>query len=611
MGEIIQLLPDHLANQIAAGEVIQRPASVVKELLENAIDAQATEIQLIVKDAGKELIQVIDNGSGMSPMDLRMCFERHATSKIREIDDLFAIKTMGFRGEALASMAAVAQIEVKSRMQEEEVGNMIRIEASEVKLQEPIAAPIGTNFSVKNLFYNVPARRKFLKSNTSEFKHILDEFTRVAMAYPEISFRLFHNNTEQFHLNSENLKSRIVGLLGTKFEKHLVPVSEDTELLKISGFIGKPEAAIKTRGNQFFFVNNRFIKSHYLNHAVVNAFDGLIEKETFPFYILFLELNPERVDINVHPSKQEVKFDDESLMYAYIHAAIKHALAKFNIMPSLDFTLNQEIENLESVKLPISDSQVEKVRSGFLNHTFSQGGQSHFIGGNQERKEWENQREALFPEMPKANHSSLLMNSSIDNASNQELPFEMPVNRKQSSLLWGNYIISTVKSGFLLIHYKRALERIVYEDLVKKMSLGKPVSQQLLFPIPLEISPIDIPLLEDALSFLNAIGYEIESFGKQDYVIQGAPVGIKEGREQIVFDEVLEQIKIEPSMLKDKSKNRLLVTTSKKIAQTKQVHPDELQSMIDELFACEQPNYAPDGQNIFQILSQEKLASLL
>ena len=379
MPDVIQLLSDHIANQIAAGEVIQRPASAVKELLENAIDAKATEIQLIVKEAGKELIQVVDNGVGMSPTDARMSFERHATSKIRNINDLFTIRTMGFRGEALASIAAVAQVEMRTRVADMDTGTRLVIEGTEVKVAEPVGTPVGTSIMVKNLFFNVPARRHFLKSNTTEFRHIIDEFIRIALAHPHIGFRLFHNGVEQYHLEAGNLKTRVVSLLGNSYEKNLVPVEEQTDLLNIKGFIGKPEAATRTRGMQFFFINNRFIRNAYLNHAVVNAYEGLIEKEAFPFYVLFLEVDPARVDVNVHPTKQEVKFEDDRLMYTYLNAAVKHALARYNIAPSLDFTLSPEIQQLSSVQLPSTDSDKEDVQKGYLFNNFSQKGQAHFI----------------------------------------------------------------------------------------------------------------------------------------------------------------------------------------------------------------------------------------
>ena len=379
MPDEIQLLSDHIANQIAAGEVIQRPASAVKELLENAIDAGATEIQLIIKDAGKELIQVIDNGKGMSPTDARMSFERHATSKIRNIEDLFTIRTMGFRGEALASIAAVAQVEMKTRQAQNEAGTRIIIEGTQVQLQEPCAINEGTSISVKNLFYNVPARRHFLKSATTEFRNIVDEFTRVAMAYPQIGFKLWHNGAEQFHLTRGSLKARIVDLLGKQVEKNLVPVEEQTELVSIQGFIGKPQAATRTRGNQFFFINNRFIRNAFLNHAIVQGYQGMIEKEAFPFYVLFISVDPARVDVNVHPTKQEVKFEDDRMIYAYMNAAVKHALARNNIAPAIDFTLNADIQQMPAVQLPVTERTRDDVSGGYLSHVFSQKSQAHIV----------------------------------------------------------------------------------------------------------------------------------------------------------------------------------------------------------------------------------------
>lgn len=610
MQDIIQLLPDHLANQIAAGEVIQRPSSAVKELLENAIDAGATEIQLIIKDAGKELIQVVDNGSGMSPMDARMSFERHATSKIREINDLFAIHTMGFRGEALASIAAVAHVDMKTRRPDEETGTHLIVEATEVKKQEPTACAAGTSFSIKNLFYNVPARRKFLKSNTSEYKHILEEFTRIALARPEIAFRLYHNNTEQFHLKSENLKSRIISLLGNKAEKNLVPVTENTELLKISGFIGKPEAATRTRGNQFFFVNNRFIRSPYLNHAVTSAFEGLLDKESFPFYVLFLELDPQRVDVNVHPSKQEVKFDDEQMLYAYMHAAITHALARFNIAPSLDFSLNPEIQNLAAVRMPLSDAQKDTVQKGFLHHSFSQSGRAHFMDHQNDRIAWQQQKKAFFPDLPSAIGNT---EEAPDLSSQPEtLPFSKEADKPLHSLLqWGDYLITTVKSGFLLLHQKRALERILFENLQKKMNSERAVSQQLLFPLALDTSPADAVLLGQILPFLRKTGYDIDPFGPQSFVINGAPSEISATKAQEVLEEIIEQIKHEPSILKDKEQERLLKVMARQMAQPRQLSASEAQALIDELFACAQPQYAPGGKTIFTILSKEQLGALL
>ncbi len=337
MADLINLLPDNVANQIAAGEVIQRPASVVKELLENAVDAGSTSIKLVIKDAGKTLIQVVDDGCGMSETDARMSMERHATSKVHAIDDLFAIRTMGFRGEALASIAAVAQVEVKTRRKGDELGTHLIVEGSEVKKQEPCQCPEGTIISVKNLFFNVPARRNFLKSNPVETRHIIEEFQRVALAYPEIFFSLHHNSVEVFHLPKGNLRQRIMGVFGKKQNQHVVPVTESTDILQINGFVGKPESAKKTRGDQYFFINQRFIKSPYLNHAVFNAYEELLTKDSYPFFVLFIDIDPQRIDINVHPAKQEIKFEEEKIVYSFIRAAVKHALGQYSVTPSLDF----------------------------------------------------------------------------------------------------------------------------------------------------------------------------------------------------------------------------------------------------------------------------------
>lgn len=613
MPDIIQLLPDHLANQIAAGEVVQRPASVVKELLENAIDAGATEIQLIIKDAGKELIQVVDNGKGMSPMDARMSFERHATSKIRQIDDLFSIRTMGFRGEALASIAAVAQVDLKTRPHNEEVGTHLVIEASEVLRQEPAACPAGTSFSIRNLFYNVPARRKFLKSNTSEYKHIIDEFTRVAMAFPQIAFRLFHNNTEQFRLSAGNQKTRIVELLGNKVEKTLVPVEEDTELLRIHGFIGKPESATRTRGNQFFFINGRFIRNAYLHHAVATAFEGLIDKEAFPFYVLFLELDPQRVDVNVHPTKQEVKFDDDRLMYAYLQSTVKHALARFNIAPSLDFTLNTEIQNLEALRLPQSPAQQKSTQEGYLYQSFSQGGKAHFLEKSNDRQQWKEQQDRLFTPMPSLPDLPELLPAGIPDAGKEqtELSFDEGGNHRQPVLQWRDYLISTMKSGLLIMHQKRALERIQYERLLERISHEHTVTQQLLFPATLQLSPADAALLDELLPFLKKLGYDISPFGSHTYAVQGAPPDVPAGREQTLLEEILEQLKHESAQLKDQRQERLLRTVAKRMAQPALLSAEAAQALIDELFACAQPQYAPDGARVFTVLPREGLENLL
>ncbi len=610
MADVIQLLSDHIANQIAAGEVIQRPASAVKELLENAIDAGATEIQLILKDAGKELMQVIDNGSGMSPTDARMSFERHATSKIKDINDLFSIRTMGFRGEALASVAAVAQVEMKTRRHESEVGTRLVVEGTEVKAQEPCATAPGTSVSVKNLFYNVPARRHFLKSNTTEFRHIVDEFTRVALAHPQVGFRLWHNNAEQFHLEAGNLKTRIKGLLGNSYEKNLVPVEENTDLLNISGFIGKPDAATRTRGMQFFFINNRYIRNAYLHHALVQAYEGLIEKETFPFYVLFLEVDPARVDVNVHPTKQEVKFEDDRLMYAYLNAAVKHALAKYNIAPSLDFTLNAEIQQLSSVQLPATERQKEETEKGYLYNAFTQKNQAHFAERRDSVKNW-NELYKIATDLPKN-----ATESSIDNFNTQpaELHTETATHNNNNIIsVQGSLLVTTVKSGLMLIHIRRAQERIWYERLLQEYNTGSTPSQQLLFPVQYEIAPQDAILLTEVLADLARIGFDVSPFGQNTFVVQGVPTALPQGEEKNVLDEVIDQLKHEASDAITKRTDKLLANMARRLSRNTQAmqRVEAQQGLIDELFACSQPEYTPGGKKVFTMVKREDLDSML
>jgi DNA mismatch repair protein MutL len=606
--DVIQLLSDHIANQIAAGEVIQRPASAVKELLENAVDAKSTEIQLVIKDAGKELIQVVDNGCGMSPTDARMSFERHATSKIRNINDLFSIRTMGFRGEALASVAAVAQVEMKTRRADDEAGTRLLLEATEVVTQEPCSTAPGTNLAIKNLFFNVPARRSFLKSNTTEFRHIVDEFTRVALAHPSIAFRLWNNGSEQYHLEGGNLKTRIKGLLGNSYEKNLVPVEEKTDLLNITGFIGKPEAATRTRGMQFFFINNRFIRSAYLHHAVVQAYEGLIEKEAFPFYVLFLEIDPARVDVNVHPTKQEVKFEDDRLMYAYLNAAVKHALAKYNIAPSLDFTLNTEITHLSSVQLPSTDKQRSDTEKGYLYNTFNKGGQAHFIEKRDAIKEWKSLYEiAQSTAVPEAPVSQPMAMHNSDSAT------QTSGVAGNILLVQGAIMVTTVKSGLMLIHIRRAQQRIWYERLLQEWNDGNTASQRLLFPVSYEIPPQDAMLLNTVLPDLARMGFDIAPFGPNTFAVQGVPVALPAGEERNVLDEVVEQLKHESSDALGKRSEALLINMARHLSRNTSAiqQPEAQQALIDELFACSQPEYAPDGKKVFTLLPKDELDGML
>lgn len=619
MPDVIQLLSDHIANQIAAGEVIQRPASAVKELLENAVDAGATEIQLVIKDAGKELIQVIDNGKGMSPTDARMSFERHATSKIRSIEDLFTIRTMGFRGEALASIAAVTQVEMKTRQPTSETGSRIVIEGTEVKLQEPCAANPGTSISVKNLFYNVPARRHFLKSATTELRHILDEFTRVALANPTVGFRMWNNGTEQFHLEPGNLKSRIIGLLGNSYSKNLVPVEEKTDLLNIYGFIGKPEAATRTRGMQFFFINNRFIRSAYLNHAVTQAYEGLIEKESFPFYVLFIEVDPSRVDVNVHPTKQEVKFEDDRMMYAYLNAAIKHSLAVYNIAPSLDFTLNPEIQQLPSVQMPFTESKRQETEKGYLYNTFTDKHQAHVIERKDSLKRWKDLYEIAQSPIPGKDAFS----ASPDNGSTtDDIPSQGSLNTGAETedkgasnimLLHGIMLATTVKSGMMLIHIRRAQERIWFERLLTEWNNQGAASQQVLFPSSYELSPPDALLLNEVLPDLARIGFDISPFGQNTFVVQGIPAGLPAGEEKYVIDEVVEHLKHESPDAVGKRTEQLLAQMARRLSRNKHaiMQPEGQQALIDELFACTQPEYTPDGKKVFVMLKKEEMENML
>lgn len=643
MPDIIQLLPDHIANQIAAGEVIQRPASAVKELMENAIDAGATDIQLIVTDAGKGLVQVIDNGKGMSATDARMAFERHATSKIKTIEDLFSLRTMGFRGEALASIAAVAQVELKTRRAEDELGTFIRIENSVVVQQEPVQCPVGTSISMKNVFFNVPARRNFLKSNTTELRNIIDEFTRVSMAFPDVKFGLTSNGQQVFMLEKGSLKQRIVQLLGSQYNAKLVPIKEDTDYLTISGFVGKPETARKTRGDQYFFINNRFIKSAYLNHAVTHAYEDLLSKDSYPSYVLFIHLDPQHVDINVHPTKQEIKFEDEKIVYAFVQAAIKHALAQFSIAPSLDFSLNADIQQLDAVNKPVTDEIENKTISSSLYQTFTQKNQAHKIepgGGLRplptsplgrswvEAKQqtddikkaaqeaaglssppagemegagasgWQSElaklREQLFEVSPKTQYA--------------DLEYEMrPVSREkrfqwipETPLMQVHfaYIIAITNHGYLLINQQGAHERILYEQLQKAI-FGKPIAtQQSLFPVSIELQPADAVLLTELLPDMQQLGYQVEPFGQHSFVIHGTPADVDSGNEQKAVEQILEHYKNFNAEVKFSRREKLIRTLAwqQSIKAGRPLSDKEMRSLVEQLFLCSMPNTTPGGK---------------
>jgi DNA mismatch repair protein MutL len=606
VADIIQLLPDNIANQIAAGEVIQRPASAVKELLENAVDANATEIKLIVNDAGKALMQVIDNGKGMSETDARMAFERHATSKIKEIEDLFRIKTMGFRGEALASIAAVAQVEIKTRRAEDELGSLIEIENSIVKKQEPCSCTVGTNICMKNLFFNVPARRNFLKSNAAEMRHIVDEFIRVAMSFPDIFFSLTSNGQEIFHLEAGSLKQRIVQIIGNPYNAKLVSVKEQTDYMNIYGFVGKPETAKKTRGDQYFFVNNRFIKSAYLNHAVMGAFEDMIAKDSFPAYVLFIDLDPSQVDINVHPTKQEIKFEDEKIIYAFVQAAVKHALAQFSIAPSLDFSLNAEIQQLDAISKPFTTERQEATSGSSLYKTFTQRNQAHAIDPNEksELKHWkEFFTDAKQPTTEREEGFLYQTSSNKKPASGIQL---LDLSFLQ---LHNTYIIAATTNGFILVHQQLAHERILYEKYSETAYGTVMPTQKSLFPVTMELATADAVLLEDLMPELSVIGFQIEEFGTNSFVIQGTPADVLQGNEKHSIELLLEQFKHSSSDMKFSKREKLVrcMARQQAIKSGQQLAQKEMLALVEELFQCSTPNITPTGSPTYLEFKEDYL----
>lgn len=588
--DIIQLLPDHVANQIAAGEVVQRPASAVKELIENSVDAGATEIDLIVKDAGRTLIRVIDNGSGMSVTDLRMAFERHATSKIRTTEDIFNIQTKGFRGEALPSIAAVAQIEAITRMEDEDLGTKMIIEGGTVRDQLPAATQTGTSISVKNLFYNVPARRNFLKSNQVELKHIQDEFLRVALAHEHINFRLFHNDSEVYILKDSNLKQRIVQIFGRKIESNLVPITEETEVVKISGYIGKPEASKKQRGEQYFFVNHRFIRSNYLHKAVMDAFENLLQPQYVPSYFLYLDIDPSKIDINIHPTKTEIKFEDEYSIYAILRAAVKHSLGQFNVAPSLDFDQHPDWAFIpskpknESIKAPqfnvdrsYNPFRADNEPAGIRKPNESYQAAAEFIIENQS------------PEM-------LL--------SKEEFEFG-----EQTVIQWMNsYLITKHADRLLIIDQNRAHQLVIYKEL--KNSADKNVlSQRLLFPIEIESNQDEIMSLKNFESELFDFGFDVE-FDNQSFRINALPVNTKPDDVPAIFSDFLEEMQLHDKI---DFQTEILKIISKNTAVKKgePMLPKQAEHLAQQLLKLDEPNFTPYGKRVFVQFDESEISKKL
>ena len=620
MPDIIGLLPDNIANQIAAGEVIQRPASAVKEMLENAIDAGATQIHLIIKDAGKELIQVNDNGKGMSPIDARLCFERHATSKIKSIDDLFAIRTMGFRGEALASIAAVAQVELKTRTETDEIGTCILIDNSTVRSQEPCQSAVGSSLAVKNLFFNVPARRNFLKTNTVEMRHIVDEFIRVAMANPAIGFQFTNNNNDIFNLEKGKLKQRIIALLGNNLMSKLVPVEEPTDFVQITGFVGTPDISTKTRGNQFFFVNDRFIKSPYLNHAVSQAYRELIGKDEFPLFVLFIDIEPKRVDINVHPTKQEIKFEDDRIIYSFVSSAVKHALSKYSIAPSLDFSLDSSIEHLTAVTQPFSRQTQEHTKGDFLFQSFTEKGQAHFLNKKEDVRHWKD----MYKIQEQFAGTALPENNQDENRPSAANTYDVKIETEQQTAFLKeeftpsytqinlSYIVVSTKTGFLLVDQQLAHQRILYERFEQVTST--PISiQKCLLPQTFELPPSDAILLLGMLPDLLELGYEVEEFGKNSFILQGIPADVKQGNEISSIEKILEEFKHASSDVRLDKRERLIRTLAmqRAIQHGKKLSEREMERLMQDLFVCEQPQLSPTGKKVFAKLSSHDIDVLI
>ena len=609
--DIIRLLPDNIANQIAAGEVIQRPASAVKELMENSIDSGATHVKLIVKMAGKTLVQVIDNGCGMSETDARMSFEKHATSKIRTAEDLFNIRTMGFRGEALASIAAIAQVEMKTRQIGEALGTCIEIEGMKVTKQEPCQTPEGTSIAIKNLFFNIPARRNFLKSDTVELKNIIDEFHRIALAHPKIAFQLFNNDYEIYHLKPGNLKQRIVSMFGDSYAEKIVHVEEKSYALHVYGFVGKPEFSKKTRGEQYIFVNNRFIKSAYLNHAVSLAFDQMLPKDSYPFYVLFLDIDPTKIDINVHPAKHEIKFEDEKLVYTFVNLGVKHALGAYSVSPTLDFNQEDHLNKngtfdqqprtwLEITQHATQTKDAKKFAppSGFKP-----------LGEREENnlKNWERAFDTIGSrpvEIPEQTQQTI-HHQSEEHHEHDLIKEVVPPHQVQK-----RFIVSQIKSGFILIDQQAAHERIMYERYLKLLEKSKHETQRQLFPQSLELNGADAQILLQILPEINNLGFDIQEFGKNTFVIHGFPADIIQGDEKKMVEELIEQYKMNAAVTRLTKRESLArsLAQSSAIKAGKALSVEEMKTLIDELFACEIPYTAPNGRFTFISFSNDELA---
>ena len=615
MPDIIQLLPDSVANQIAAGEVIQRPASVVKELVENAIDAGATQIKVNIKDAGRTLIQIIDNGCGMSDTDARMSFERHATSKIKSASDIFSIRTMGFRGEALASIAAIAEVELRTKEHDQDLGTFIHITGSNIITQEPVRCDSGTNFQVKNLFFNVPARRKFLKSNPAELKHIINEIQRIALANPDISISLHHNGSAIYELSGSNKRVRIVSLFGKNINQNLIPIDTDTSLVKISGFIGQPKNARKMSGEQFIFVNQRYIKHPYFHHTIMQAYEKILPPDAIPSYFIYFNINPADIDVNIHPTKTEIKFENESAIWQILQATVREALGKFNIVPSIDF------DQAGSVDIPMPLKGYDEIRAPEIKinpdyNPFDQSTSAKSIPG----------KGSGFTPTPTqrpnlTNWQSLYKGLEPDLSDQPEVPADEPVQFRieeqrtmKSSVQFKNkYILTPVKSGLMVIDQKRAHERILYERLMQVIENHEVASQQQLFPETFEMNASDAILLTSILPDLRALGFDIREFGKNSFIINGTPGVLHTSSPVEIIESLLEEYKNSPANLQGKARETVAISLAQAsaIQYGQALKPIEISELIDNLFACQTPNFSPKGKKILSIMPLEDFEKLL
>ena len=622
MSSIIQLLPDHVANQIAAGEVVQRPASVVKELLENAVDAKATDIKLIIKDAGKALVQVIDNGLGMSVTDARLCFERHATSKIRQAEDLFSLHTKGFRGEALASIAAIAHVEMKTKQDQEELGTQLVIEGSKFISQDVAVLPKGTSFAVKNLFFNIPARRNFLKSDVVEYRHIVDEFQRVALAHPNIHFTFYHNGSEMFNLPQSNFRQRIVTIFSGKTNEKLVPVKEETEIVTIQGFVSKPEFAKKSRGEQFFFVNDRYIKSSYLHHAIMNAYEGLLRDGMQPSYYLYLTVPPNTIDINIHPTKTEIKFDDEQALYAILRSSIKHSLGQFNVAPVLDFDRDSNLDTPYHYK-DLNGSLPSIEFDGNYNPFSSEVSTKNFaIENNNIRKPIQNYNhfnkpvpnwESLYvglkndTEVVIENNEIQYESEAIATSLFDDVDIEKVINRTYQ--IQRKYIVNPIKSGMVIVDQHRAHQRILYEQFLTNMTVNHASSQQLLFPLYFYFTNNEMKLLSELQVSLINTGFVFEATNEDNIVISGLPINITESDVSLVLDQLLNDLQngIPDSSFSQNDTIAKSMAKSLAVKAGKYLTETEQENLVNSLFACKEPNVSPFQKPTFITMSVEDL----